>query len=223
MFFARKKSASTVFKLKVNKYFDKNGNFDYNKYKEIQTAGNKKKIENTWVIEGNIRYLSDIIKKRNLSPQFGLCHGTRRGLEQQWFEKYLKCKVIGTEISDTANDFPNTIQWDFHEIKDEWVGNVDFIYSNSLDHSYDPEKCLSKWMKCLSPKGLCIIEHSDYHGVKKANNLDPFGAELVIMPYLILKWGNGNYSVREIIEAPHKKEYTKELKFLISMNNQRHD
>ena len=33
-----------------------------------------------------------------------------------------------------------------------------FIYSNSLDHSYDPEKALDSWMSCLNEKGLCFIE-----------------------------------------------------------------
>ena len=70
------------------------------------------------------------------------CHGTRQGFEQKWFSKNLECKVIGTEISDNANDYKNTIEWDFHNVKKEWIGSVDFIYSNALDHSYDPNKCL---------------------------------------------------------------------------------
>ena len=75
--------------------------------------------------------------------EFGICHGTRRGKEQEWFRKYLGCGVIGTEISDTVEQFPHTIEWDFHETKAEWINSADFIYSNSLDHSYDPKKCLT--------------------------------------------------------------------------------
>ena len=26
----------------------------------------------------------------------------------------------------------------FPEVKPEWIGKADFIYSNSFDHSYDP-------------------------------------------------------------------------------------
>ena len=48
-------------------------------------------------------------------------------------------KVIGTEIaSDAENRFPNTIEWDFHNVKDEWLNNVDFIYSNSFDQQIVP-------------------------------------------------------------------------------------
>ena len=42
----------------------------------------------------------------------------KNGNEQACFSKYLNCDVIGTEISDTATDFPNTISLDFHDMKD---------------------------------------------------------------------------------------------------------
>ncbi|MEJ0015745.1 MAG: hypothetical protein WDN25_04115 [Acetobacteraceae bacterium] len=48
--------------------------------------------------------------------------------------------MLGTEISDTATQSSTTIQWDFHEVKPEWLNSVDFIYSVSWDHRYDPVK-----------------------------------------------------------------------------------
>ena len=149
-------------------------------------------------------FLSAYIVRTIGQPRFGICHGTRRGLEQQWFRKALGCEVIGTEISDTAYQFPQTTQWDFHEAKPEWINSVDFIYSNSFDHSYDPEKCLNVWMSCVRPGGLCILEHSSLHSQEGATNVDPFGAEIVAMPYLILSWAKGNYGVRDLLEAPKR-------------------
>ena len=61
------------------------------------------------------------------SLEYGLAVGN--AIEQEWFRKYLDIDVIGTEISDTASEFPNTIEWDFHETKPEWLNSVDFIYS----------------------------------------------------------------------------------------------
>ena len=118
------------------KYLNGDGSFDYERYRRVQIEGNHRKLGNIWVAEENIAYLADYLRPKN--PRFGICHGTRRGKEQEWFRKYLQCEVIGTEISDTALQFPDTIQWDFHEVKPEWIGAVDFIYSNSFDHSYDP-------------------------------------------------------------------------------------
>jgi hypothetical protein len=196
-------------------YLNKDGTFDYEGYRQIQEAGNKRKIDNVWAIEENIVFLSDYIKSIIDSPQFGICHGTRRGMEQVWFRKYLGCEVIGTEISDTAETFPHTIQWDFHEVKSEWVDSVDFIYSNSFDHSYDPEKCLNAWMSCLIPGGVCIIEHSSGHAPRGASELDPFGAEIVLMPYLITTWGEGRYGVRELLTAPKKIDGLRYLYFIV--------
>lgn len=199
----------------LHQYLKDDGTFDYEKYCEIQQKGNKNKINNIWAIEENIAFLSNYLNLRMDSIQFGICHGTRRGKEQEWFSKYLGCKVIGTEISDTATQFPCTIQWDFHDVKPEWVESVDFIYSNSFDHSYDPERCLNAWMSCLRKGGLCILEHSSLHEPEGANELDPFGADLHLMPYLITVWGKGKYGVRELLAAPKRCNDVNHLNFII--------
>jgi hypothetical protein len=197
------------------KYLKEDGSFDYDKYRQIQIEGNRRKLGYIWADEENIATLSTYIRNAMGTPRFGICHGTRRGKEQEWFRKYLGCEVIGTEISDTAEQFPHTIQWDFHEVKPEWVNATDFIYSNSFDHSYDPERCLNAWMSCVRPGGLCILEHSNFHGPEGTCELDPFGADIVTMPYLISRWGKGRYGVRELIEANRKKEDLAYLYFIV--------
>ncbi len=196
-------------------YEDSHGNFDYERYRRIQEEGNRRKIQNVWVLKENIAFLSTYIRRTVGVPVFGICHGTRRGNEQKWFRECLGCEVIGTEISDTASDFPDTIQWDFHEVRAEWVGAVDFIYSNSLDHSYDPEKCLNQWIRCLQSGGICILEHSTLHGATNTSELDPFGADIALMPYLITKWGSGRYCVRELLDAPRLPENVDQVTFII--------
>ena len=32
--------------------------------------------------------------------------------------------IIGTDISTTALNFENSIQWDFHDQKEEWIGKL---------------------------------------------------------------------------------------------------
>lgn len=196
-------------------YLRKDGTLDYDRYKRVQIEGNKRKTDRVWVIEENIAFLSRYIERIVGRPRFGLCHGTRRGLEQAWFRKHLNCEVLGTEIADTANRFPDTIQWDFHEVKPEWIGAADFIYSNAFDHSYDPEKCLNAWMSCLKSGGICILEHSSGHSASAVTQLDPFGADIGIMPYLIVTWGKGAYGVREMMEAPKKGQDLQYLFFII--------
>lgn len=201
------------------RYLDKNGSFDYETYRKVQIEGNKRKLGLVWVKEENIKFLSQYIKTLIAAPAFGICHGTRRGKEQEWFSKYLGCHVIGTEISDTAVQFPNTIQWDFHKTKPEWINAVDFIYSNSFDHSFNPEECLTAWMESLKPGGVCILEHTSGHGLSGASNLDPFGVDMAIFPYLILKWGKGKYAAREILDAPARPGGIAEAHFICIQNN----
>ena len=156
---------------------------NYQEYKEVQVKGYNAKVNtHSWVDTHAIRGLVSYIVDYNSDVSFGICHGTRRGIEQHEFNKTFKLldmdvNVIGTEIAGDAKDrFPNTIEWDFHEVKDEWVGNVDFIYSNSFDHSYDPEKALDSWMKCLNENGLCIIEWSKRCSNSPSRPMDPYQA-----------------------------------------------
>lgn len=196
-------------------YKKADGSFDYEHYRKIQEEGNIRKIESVWVREGNIEFLANYLKRNLGAMKLGICHGTRRGKEQEWFRKCLGVEVIGTEISSTATTFPNTIQWDFHEVKPEWLNAVDFIYSNSFDHSFDPEKCLNAWMICIRPGGLCILEHTSGHEASGANELDPFGADLVLMPYLIATWSKGKFAVREILDAPSHRSNVKYVRFIV--------
>ena len=70
-------------------------------------------------------------------------------------------------------------------------------------------------MSCLTSRGLCIIEHNPVHAPRPLNELDPFGADLYVMPYLIAKWGKGRYGIREILEAPEKTRNDKLSSFIV--------
>ena len=156
---------------------------NYEDYKKYQIEANIRKINNSYVDSNSLcSLLNYLIEDLSIKPKLILCHGTRRGLEQQYIIDFLKLlghtpKVIGTEISHTALDYPNTIQWDFHKTKPEWVNNTDIIYSNSFDHSYSPEECLDTWMSCLNKEGVCVLEYSpDCDNKSQAS--DPFAATL---------------------------------------------
>lgn len=183
------------------------GAFDYRRYRQVQTDANLEKIDKVWATEANIRFYCD--RLRDLlarPPEFGLCHGTRRGLEQAWFEDELGCEVLGTEISPSSIRFNQTINWDFHEVKSDWIGNVDFIYSNSLDHSYDPSLALQSWGRCLKAGGLMLLEWSDRHEPAGASEVDPFGMALIDLLPFINEAGAGNFGVSEVLwDLPIKR------------------
>ena len=155
---------------------------DYETYRKVQEEGNKAKLAAQFVKKEHIFFLAKWLRDARDAAKggvidFGLCHGVRRGKEQAWFRKRLAgANVIGTDISETASAFENTVQWDFHDDNPEWQGRADFVYSNSWDHAYDPGKAFRAWAKCLKPGGWLLIDHTRGHMPKSSNVLDPFGA-----------------------------------------------
>jgi len=174
---------------------------DYDEYLKIQKTVTQRKIlgRYSWARKETIQVIAAYLKEHIQPIHFGICHGTRRGFEQAWFKEFLGVDVLGTDISLEASKFPNTIQWDFHETKPEWLGAVDFIYSNALDHSFDPIGCLANWISCLTPSGLCILEWSQGHDQETVSSLDPFGASLEEYKEM----AKAHYLV-DVLEAPIK-------------------
>ena len=173
---------------------------DYEDYKETQIYYNKKKIDKVWADEKTLEKISNFLKE-NISSNLikGICHGSRNGFEQNFFnEKKDGFEVIGTDISETAKDYKNSIVHDFHDEKKEWLENFDFVYSNSLDQSFDPQKALNTWLKQIKQGGYVIIEHSDQHGVVSSGKMDPFGVEANFFPYLLSEWFGHSISIQII-------------------------
>lgn len=153
----------------------------YENYVERQVADNKRKLSHVWVTRKELDIVADLVEKREVagdSKVSGICHGVRNGFEVEVLRERLGAGVFGTEISDTADQFANVIQWDFHELKPEWLGAMDFIYSNSWDHSYAPDVLFQRWASCLAPGGLMILEWSRNHMPKSVYHSDWFGIDL---------------------------------------------
>ncbi|MGH8664218.1 MAG: hypothetical protein ACREUX_08115 [Burkholderiales bacterium] len=119
---------------------------------------------------------------------FALCHGSRNGFEQNYLATKLNVEVTGTDISETASQFPRSVQWDFHDANEQWVGHCHFVYTNSLDQSWNPRQAVSTWVDQLRPGGILFIEHTMVHSAEGASEMDPFGASPSLMPYLLAKW-----------------------------------
>jgi len=172
---------------------------DYNEYRETQIHFNKKKIDKIWADEETLEKVSTFLKKNIKSNIIkGLCHGSRNGFEQNFFNEKNEFEVIGTDISETAKDYKNSVVHDFHDEKKEWLNNFDFVYSNSLDQSFDPKKALQIWLDQIKQGRFIIIEHTDQHGVISSGKMDPFGVEANFFPYLLTEWFGHLISIKII-------------------------
>ena len=182
---------------------------DYETYKSVQTAGNKAKLSRQFVKESHIAALAAMITETLGTTRFGLCHGTRRGAEQAWFSAGLagQPEVIGTEISDTASQFPHTVQWDFHEVNPDWHARADFVYSNSWDHAFDPTKAFSAWIDALRPGGLMLLDHTKDQTPETSNALDPFGTSLERLEKLLADEFGSRGRLRPTLDLRANREY----------------
>jgi hypothetical protein len=186
----------------------------YETYLRIQNLVNRSKINSVWALEKNIEFLAKYIERTlNRKPGLGICHGTRNGKEIEWFHKYLGCTVFGTEIANTAELFPMTIQWDFHDPLPGYFPKADFIYTNSFDHAIFPAKALNAWMDSLKRDGVCIIEHTSKH--ENSTETDPNGLSFDELLQLIPVWIEEPIEKTTILTAPVKKECVNYCKFVV--------
>ena len=176
----------------------------YDEYKKTQVYFNKKKLNRIWADEATLGAIVNDLKSNGLGVN-GLCHGARNGYEVEYFRNHLDSQIIGTDISDTAKNFPNMVVWDFHDQNSKWVNRFDFVYSNSLDQALYPQKALKTWAHQLNENGRIYIEHTLEHSTRDAGAKDPFGANPMVMPYLFFEWGKGVYTLEDIIQIPRKK------------------
>jgi SAM-dependent methyltransferase len=186
--------------------WNKDSRPDLDAYRVEQERGNRAKLHQVWTNEPNLRFLCDWVFEHGYRPKFVVCHGTRNGFEQRVLSSILDCEVIGTEISATAAEFPMTIHADFHDVRPEWDRKADIVYSNSLDHAYDPAQALRAWARSVRDRGFIVLDKasdSDPHGV---SDLDPFGISLPNLLLFALDALGDIASVRAVIGVPQPKE-----------------
>jgi SAM-dependent methyltransferase len=167
----------------------------YGEYKKAQIDYNVLKQDLVWAKRTIIKSVAGYLKR--FEPKLGMCHGVRNGAEMKMFEKYLPgCQVHGTEISYTAENLKNVFIWDFHEVHDQWLDTYDFIYSNSLDHAYNPAKAVRAWGRCIKSGGHIIIEHTRNHMDSTVH--DPFGVRYDEFKPLLSEWLGKKFSVEYV-------------------------
>ena len=193
---------------------------NYEEYKKTQIYYNKKKLDKIWADKESLKIISNFLKENIQSSNIkGICHGSRNGYEQKCLHKEIvNSEVWGTDISETATNFENSIVHDFHDEKVEWVNNFDFVYSNSLDQSYDPKKALEVWLNQVKKNGFIIIEHSDQHAVRASDKMDPFGVEANFFPYLLTEWFGHLISIKIIKSIKSNKNNAPVFFFILKKN-----
>ncbi len=169
---------------------------DYERYKKVQVVANKLKHENVFAKKENIIYLLD-----RFHPESVLCHGIRNGAELDYFvSRPGVVRILGTDIAPVRH--PAAIQHDMHEPLNT-DGLFDMVYSNSWDHSYDPEKMFKVWGEQVPVGGHMVLEHTSLHCPSHSNERDPFGATCQELMVLLKQVLGKSWMVWELGDAPN--------------------
>lgn len=185
---------------------------NYDEYVTCQKEANARKSANVWAVEENIKFLADYVNK-NIEAKNGLCHGTRGGYEQKWFNKYISgCLTIGSEIGDASAE--NTVQWDFNIQNPDWINKFDFIYSNSFDHAFNPMSTIRIWFEQIKSGGYIFLEYDkrqEHTGEisKSVNKTDPVSITVDELITLIPAWLDYKCKITVIDMPVVKKVYQK--------------
>ena len=193
---------------------------DYDHYVKCQRLGFERKKNRCWAIKENIKTIAEYINMA-CSTEYGLCHGTRGGYEQKWFAKYLKnnISVIGTEIGNS--DVENTIRRDFNLVHEDLIQQFDFVYSNSFDHAFDPDKTINVWADQVKKGGLLILEwdeRQEHRGCisKGVNKTDPVSLTFEEIKNLLPIWCD-KLSLLTVLDMPVQTfKYRKAVIFRVS-------
>jgi hypothetical protein len=146
---------------------------NYDEYLRIQKQHSAANSGGQWATEDEIKFLADYIGPLAKDSKI-LCHGVKSGNECGWFLLHSKPGSIdGTDLNPVSE---TVLQWDFNEVKPEWIDKFDIIYSNAFDHSCVPELTHRRWMSCLKQNGKLILEWTPAHNV--GNEENPFGGDL---------------------------------------------
>ena len=173
---------------------------DYDEYKQVQAAANELKFHNVFAEDPELRRIASHFSARVKNARTGLCHGVRNGYEVRVFRRMLPgVDIIGTDIAETAAKVPHSIVWDMHDVKPEWRSAVDFMYSNSWDHTYDPEKLFANWSECLSENGRLYLPYNDLQserGVTETTKIDVFGCSVDELIAIVRK----SFLIEDVLE-----------------------
>ena len=159
---------------------------DYEHYVEQQTLANVNKLDWVWVTRDAVRFLAKHYRKFRNEPSTVLCHGSRNGTEVRWFgEEFPAADVLGTDISHTATDFPNQVQWDMQKENPDWIGKWDMVYTNSFDHVTDFHGTLQTIYDQLTTQGLFILDYT----IWRDNSIKPSISDPLDVSYKELREG----------------------------------
>jgi len=139
----------------------------------------------------------------------GLCHGAKTGKEIRMLREaianrsaFTSTALLGTDITEEAVALSggDVVRMDFHDVRADWYGHWDFIYSNAFDHSPRPWEAVRVWHGQLhKPDGVLILGHTLCHHRNTIDAVDVYGSTAGEACLLLKKNG---YEILDVVRIP---------------------
>jgi len=135
-----------------------------------------------------------------LRPDNICCMGIRNGNEYNSLKKYQasiteisKSKIFGVDLTPYVEKVgDNCFAYDFNKLPKDWLNKFDFIYSNSIDHSYNIQETITEWHRLLKNDRYMLLQMStsekvcstDIYSFKEDDCLKLFSEKMFEIMYI---------------------------------------
>lgn len=118
------------------------------------------------IFKQQLRLTIDEVKDHIGYPEKICCMGCRQGTEVFEFkEKFPRAEVHGVDITENIKSIKTHLDviiemQDFNKLPEDWADRFDLVFSNSIDHAFDPATTFKEWKRVTKPGGHLLIEFS---------------------------------------------------------------
>lgn len=133
-----------------------------------------RKLDYDEIFKQTLRLSVAEVKSYIGNPKSICCMGCRAGTEVFEFkEMFTEAEVYGVDIAENLDTIRTHLDvkiehQDFNQLPKSWQDKFELVFSNSIDHAYDPNETFYEWERVTKPGGHLLIEFS----TTPANNIE---------------------------------------------------
>lgn len=202
------------------------GQLTYEKYVQAQREKADRELNETFASTRALEVVSEYLRRhfRTRTRLRGVCHGAKVGREVRLLSQQLDQREKGVRTASFANDLwilgtdiseeavraskGQVLLMDFHMVYLDWKGSWDFVYSNTLDHSYEPGSALLSWRWTIKgADGLVVLHRSEFHTTMHIDASDLYGGSIGDYCSLLRKTG---FQILDVVRLPRTASHHEE-------------
>ena len=172
--------------------------------REYYEAIQRERTQVKWAFNGVTREEVEWYHRHAPSPGPILCLGVRNGLEVDLFREVYGVEVQGVELHPQGKR-PDVWVGSFDAMPTEWARRFALLYSNALDHAYDPAETAREWCRVAQPGAtlaLTIDPHAEPSATDPIADITTDDIEAWFGGHICGNWSAPGYTWRVLWRLP---------------------